>query len=150
MADHSDVRRGRLRIAAIVGAVFVPVAFCAVTNGISGWKRLMQAHTKARMRELGSAIERYAADFKYYPSKTDDLAPTYTTARGWNDEWGKPLRYECWQIDPKARGCDHYAIASAGADGKFDPEPLRKVSEGLLRNADEDIVYRDGNFVRYP
>jgi hypothetical protein len=32
-----------------------------------------------------------------------------------------------------AQGCDHYAITSAGADGQFNPAPLR-----------------DGELIRYP
>jgi len=116
----------------------------------------------ARLRIVGSALESYNAEFKQYPkvSTPQDLArtlvPTYLTKRGLGpdgaliDEWDRPLRYESWKESADAPGCDHYAIASAGDDGKFDAKPLRSVTEGSFDNADEDIVYRDSSMVRYP
>jgi hypothetical protein len=111
-----------------------------------------------RIRTAATAIEAYASDFKRFPnaSTPDELAkqisPTYLRLDTpvFIDEWGRPLRYECWKEDPKAPGCDHYAVASAGADGKFDPKPLRNAQPGTISDPDEDIVYRDGHFVRYP
>ena len=112
-----------------------------------------QKRTIADLRTLATVVEAYQVDFKHYPAPESfqrDLVPTYMIQPLAVDAWGIPYRYDCWKEDPKATGCDHYAVASAGMDGTFSPTPLRSVSEGAFTDPDEDIVIRDGFAVRYP
>jgi hypothetical protein len=124
--------------------------------------RIHQKRSTASLRGFASALEGYASDMKQYPTTENGsdlvatLTPTYLKPTGWVtpqgfvDEWQRPLRYECWQMDKTAQGCDHYAVASAGADGRFSATPLRDVAAAKFDDADEDIVLRDGELVRYP
>ena len=126
--------------------------------------RVHQRRTMANLRTVGTLLESYEKDSGEYPtvSKATELPkiliPKYMSDGGgyvgaegaFIDDWERNLRYECWKEASDAAGCDHYAIASAGDDGKFDPQPLRTLSERAFSDANDDIVYRDGKFVRYP
>ena len=134
-------------IVLIALGVFVGINVRQATN------RSHSLLTNSRIRELATAVEAYASDFNHYPNPSTlskDVYPKYTRVSMYRDGWGNPLRYECWQVDPTVSGCDHYAIASAGADGKFNSTPLRDVTKGFFEDWDEDTVFSNGEFVRYP
>ncbi|MEO6259462.1 MAG: hypothetical protein ABIP63_03895 [Thermoanaerobaculia bacterium] len=124
------------------------LAGCGRVDGIC------QKRTMANLRTLGTLIESYHDELHSYPDPENlakQLTPTYLHNQALlTDEWGRPIRYECWNEDPSTPGCDHYAVASAGADGKFSPGSLRAVQEKSFTDVNEDIVYRDGKFVQYP
>jgi hypothetical protein len=126
-------------------------------------ERVKQNRTMGDMATVGSLLESYKEDIGTYPDalQTKDtfskLIPRYMKPENgyvigekFVDEWHRPLRYECWKEDASAPGCDHYALSSAGDDGKFEPGPLRSVSAKRFDNPDEDIVLRDGKLIRYP
>jgi len=61
-----------------------------------------------------------------------------------NDAWSNPLRYRA-----TADG-QHYTLASAGADGRFDAEAPVSHRIELTNDSARDIVVRDGIFVQFP
>jgi hypothetical protein len=125
--------------------------------------RVKQNRTMADLGTVGGLLDSYKEDAGAYPDALQTketlskLVPTYlkpengyVVGEKFVDEWQRPLRYECWKEDSKAPGCDHYALSSAGEDGKFEAGPLRSVSGKKFDNPDEDIVFRDGKLIRYP
>ena len=109
--------------------------------------------TMEDMRVIATAAEAYATDNNRYPAAASMeelrafLEPTYVRTLPMKDSWGNAF---VWRISPDGQ---HYRILSAGADGRlsFDSEVIDvnaqpKQSDSL----DEDIVYQDGTFLRFP
>jgi hypothetical protein len=105
---------------------------------------------------MATASEAYAVDNNKYPLAVtlDQLSalvsPTYIRELPRKDAWGNEYVY---LVTPDLQ---HYRFVSAGADGRFEPESLNIVLGDALAaqkrentNADEDIVYQDGEFVRW-
>ncbi|HEV7241964.1 MAG TPA: type II secretion system protein GspG [Thermoanaerobaculia bacterium] len=141
---------GGLVIVAIIGIL----AAIAIPNFLTALQRSRQKRTMADMRTAAAAIEAYATDKNAYPDASPDLSelsqaltPTYTKTLPRVDGWGTALRYECW---PKG-ACEHYALASAGADKLFEHESLQDYAPGTqTSNFDSDVVLSDGRFLQYP
>src|SRR5438067_8154605 len=91
---------------------------------------IMQAVTRSRVQEVSNALAAYAKAHGSYPQARtiDDLAkqlePTYIQRMPRDDVWLNALRYEVWTT-PDAVAPDHYAIASAGKNRKFERSSLR-------------------------
>jgi len=68
------------------------------------------------------------------------------------DPWKHPFRYACWQESSTAKGCDHYRIASAGRDGRFEQLDLKAYEPAEFDpiEYDRDIVFGDGAFIVRP
>ncbi|HEY8133249.1 MAG TPA: tetratricopeptide repeat protein [Thermoanaerobaculia bacterium] len=110
--------------------------------------RSLQTRTMADLRSIAVALEDRAGDTNEYPRvrAIGDLAPllepTYVKRMPRTDAWGQPWRYESWE--------DHYAIASAGRDRKFDRASLRQYPRTSTTSFDGDLVYRDGELISGP
>jgi Flp pilus assembly protein TadD len=155
-----------LMIAAFIsnrsGAVIAAEALSLLVIGLAyrvmltSSARSPQKRTMADMFSIATALEARATDVDQYPTtrNIDDLAryiePTYIKAMPRHDGYRNTFRYEAWQINPHAPGPDHYAIASAARDWKWEKRSLREYSERATTNFDCDIVFSDGVFVSYP
>jgi hypothetical protein len=117
------------------------------------WKRTM-----ADLRTIATATEAYATDTNQYPQATtlDELdkflSPTYIRTMPRKDGWGNEYTYI---VSPDHQ---HYRFVSAGADGQLDYDSTRlttieselKGQQRATSDPNEDIIYQDGSFVRYP
>ena len=142
-------------LAAFFGLIFVIgiLAAIAIPNLLTAQNRVKQKRTMAQLRILATACEQYASDNGQYPDSstvqdlTPLLTPKYLERVVTQDEWMHDFRYECWT---RERKCDGYAIASAGSDGVFEHESLQDYKPGTIRDFQQDLVFSNGNFVRYP
>lgn len=141
---------GGLVLVAFIGIV----AAIAIPNILTAQRRAEQRRTMADIRTAVTAIESYASDKDVYPSVSSlylaelekELVPAYVEKLPTVDAWGTALRYECWP-----RGdCEHYAVASAGADRDFEHESLQDYAEVQTGNFDADIVWVDGKLLQRP
>jgi general secretion pathway protein G len=136
----------------VVVAIIAVIAAIAVTNYLNSLDRARQKRTMADIRSIAQAWEErnaeqgsYAAAGLTFPSFLDHgsvasaLTPTYMRAIPRVDGWGRPLQFG-------ATG-RVYAIRSAGRDGLFEADTY---VPGAGANPDCDLVYSNGNFVRYP
>lgn len=91
-------------------------------------------------------------NLKQYPvisaeELTEILVPQYLSAVPETDGWGHPYEYYLNVADPMAQQV--MMIRSPGKDGKFS-ETDYSVSSFTPSDFDEDIVWADGFFVRWP
>jgi hypothetical protein len=110
-----------------------------------------QKRTTADLRTVAVAIESYAIDNDSYPGPTNGyvatdwlvqaLEPTYVRELPRQDGWGNTLLF--WSDGQS------YVILSSGSDGVRDWEHGDETSR-TTTSSDEDIVFRDGLFQRYP
>jgi general secretion pathway protein G len=150
----------------VLGCVLVPVfiavvgivAALIVPNFLDALQKAKQKRAVADLRTLGQAIEIYKADHDAAPPATDvaGLATALGSQSGSPlprlDPWQHPYRYACWQESSAAKGCDHYRVASAGRDGRFEQLDLKayEAAEFDPREYDRDIVFGDGDFIVRP
>jgi hypothetical protein len=135
----------------ITAAIFIP-------RHLDTLHKAKQQRAIAELLRMGTAIEHYKTEHGYAPAATDvnGLAEALGTVDGAAisrlDPWQHPYRYACWQENAGARGCDHYRIASAGADGRFEQSDLRDYTFARFPRLtyDHDIVFGDGAFVTSP
>ena len=127
------------------------------------WAQLMtmtsrspQKRSMAEIRTIAIALEARATDVNEYPvaHNMDEieryLVPTYLKEMPRQDGYRNGFRYESWQVDPHQPGPDHYAVASAGRDWKWEKRSLRDYTPQITHSVDCDIVYVNGAFVTYP
>jgi len=140
---------GGLVIVAVIGIL----AAIAIPNLLTALQRSRQKRSMADMRTIATALEAYVTDENKIPdgSSVADLStalmPKYVKTLPSVDGWGTPLRYECWPTG----ACEHYAIASAGADKVFEHESLQEYAEDTKTSQfDADIIYSNGKFLQYP
>jgi hypothetical protein len=120
----------------------------------------MQAVTIKNMKMLVIALGQYQTDSNYFPlaNNVKDLEkllePDYmakgTTWKYGMDGWGRTLRYETWSDTPNPNGAQHYVLASAGRDGKWEQVNIRQYVSHVTASLDDDLVISDGNFLRHP
>jgi type II secretory pathway pseudopilin PulG len=140
--------------------------------GLSAMQRSKQKRTMADLRSVASAIEAYATDHNGYPPAPSShllsdidkhLSPTYTRRLPVTDGWGGPIFYYSWYDGAGTEKSthtsatssnllpNHYALVTTGKDrvrqGWGDPRTVRPAQTTSL---DEDMVFRDGDFIRYP
>ncbi|HVT60547.1 MAG TPA: type II secretion system protein GspG [Thermoanaerobaculia bacterium] len=124
------------------------VAAIVIPNYLNALQRAKEKTALAEVQTMGQAIELYKAEHGYAPPATDmaglaaALGPGYSSSIQRLDPWQHPFRYACWQESPTAKGCDHYRIACAGRDGKFE--------QVAPSDYDRDIVWADGAFIAQP
>jgi len=70
------------------------------------------------------------------------VQPIYVRELPTLDAWGQPLML--WSDG------ENYRVVSMGADGTFDAEWSGEVAAGRTRNENDDIVFADGQFMRWP
>ncbi len=136
----------------VVVAIIAIVAAIAIMNYLSSVERARQKRTMADIRSIAHAWESWnseagvfgAAGFTFpsattYDSLAKTLSPTYMRNIPRTDGWGRPLQFG-------AAG-KTYGIRSAGRDGVYDSDTY---AQGAGANPDCDIVFSNGNFVRWP
>jgi general secretion pathway protein G len=136
----------------VVVAIIAIVATIAIMNYLSSIERARQKRTMADIRSIAQAWEssnsekgNFGAAGLTFPTAvthdelTTSLSPTYMRAIPKSDGWGRPLQFGA---DGKV-----YAIRSAGRDGIYESDTYES---GAGDNPDCDLVYSNGNFVRYP
>ncbi len=113
------------------------------------------------MRNIGAALERYAASKHQYPDvKTvEDLAialrPFMTKSMPTEDGWGTKFRYK---VSCHEHVCYDYRLASGGADRRFEEWALTIEDNadyvdgvgGGIRRPETDIVFGSGHFIVMP
>ncbi|HVE73299.1 MAG TPA: prepilin-type N-terminal cleavage/methylation domain-containing protein [Thermoanaerobaculia bacterium] len=151
------MRRGRssgftLLELLVVVAIIAIVAAIAIMNYLSSLERARQKRTMADIRNIAVAWETANSESGSYLSAglsfpaaitferiSTQLVPTYMQSIPRVDGWGRPLQFG-------AAG-RVYAIRSSGRDGVYEADSYE---QGSGENPDCDIVYANGNFVRWP
>ncbi len=119
-----------------------------------------QQETLRRMRMVALALEQYKTDISLYPSAASlpglslTLEPDYFEAgklREYStDGWGRAMRYESWSDGPNPKGDQHYVLASAGRDGKWEQVNIRQYAPRATATLDDDLVISDNRLLRQP
>jgi hypothetical protein len=147
-----------------VGCVILPVAALGIVAArlipivLDSQQAGKQVQAIVDIYKMGQAIEVYKADHEYVPSATDmtglaaALGPRWSSSIQSLDPWQHPYRYACWQESPAVKGCDHYRIACAGRDGRFEHPDLKAYSLATFdrKSYDRDIVWADGHLLVWP
>jgi type II secretory pathway pseudopilin PulG len=152
----------------VFAAKIVAVVVCsgvigsiAVSNLRHAWRRSQQKRTMAGMRTIGTAWEARVMDthsFSIGPVATRTIAfeelqaamvPRYAKAFPAKDAWGNE-----WTLRTRSdsvSGSSSYAIRSAGSDGilESDISDFAISAIGEIERFEQDIVFTDGNFIRY-
>src|SRR5207253_8646357 len=137
-AQAPKSRKRTVLLGCVISFVLIAGILIVVGRLISG--RVLQARSMGRLRTLGTAVEMYHEDHRQYPPASSieqlqqQLSPKYLPAvyedesppSNYRDEWENSMRYECWKANPSSVGCDTYAVASSGRDGKFEHASLRE------------------------
>lgn len=152
-APEPSKKNFKISVAIAVGcflALLIPVGGCfaaiAIPNLLNAIDRGKQKRTMVDIRTLGQALESYSMETNSYPEaetmeelrsiiEPDYIAST-PTVDGWGNElvvWSTPMGY---------------SICSPGKDGG---EICGTVGDGgTTTNFDDDIVFRDGQFIQWP
>ena len=158
-AERSEPRGKRTlvivsAVAALLVALLVAFFFPNLREAVgrSGSKRAM-----ADMRTLSTALEAYAVDHQAYPrvatveELVPILTPKYAKELPLRDPWNSPYRYGV------SSDLQSYRIACAGKGGKWErelwsyPTPSNpRGSDGETLELEDDIVFENGSFIRYP
>ncbi len=118
----------RLHIIAPLVLVTGCAAF-AIPNLYTALQRAKQKRSMSALRDLGVAIDNYAAKHGTFPPAGD-----YGRAV---DGWNHPILYHA--------SAKHYVLRSTGRDGKNDG-----FFDGATTSFDDDIVFGDEVFRRFP
>lgn len=140
----------------IVVAIIGILAAIAIPNFLTAMQRSRQKRTMADIRTIATAWESRATDTNRYTaaganitwptaaagvsSLENMLVPTYVKKLPQYDGWDSQLRI--------GSRVDSYAIESYGGDKTDETETQGNVI--ITNNFDCDIVFSDGNFVKYP
>ena len=143
-----------LFVVAVVGIV----AAILIPNFLDALQKAKQKRAMIELQTIGQAVEAYKAEHDFAPATTDmaglaaALGPGLSAPLPRLDPWQHPFRYTCWQESASVKGCDHYRIACAGRDGRFEQADLKDYvpAEFVPAEYDRDIVYGDGAFVVLP
>jgi type II secretory pathway pseudopilin PulG len=132
---------------------------CSVFRGSSKAPKVVQQEkTVDAIRDLGTAIEAYKLVEGKYPVATSGhieeikglLVPKYLASFPEEDGWGNEIEYYCAQPEGP------YYIISLGSDKERDVGLYHsnRLPSGLgfnvIRTFKEDIIFSNGEFVRYP
>src|SRR5512134_487410 len=151
----------------IVVAIIGILATMIIPNLLDAMQKAKQKRTVADERILGTAMFAWmtdevgasaaggmatAVDLSVYPPITADdlrtlLVPVYVETIPVLDGWKRPYDFFCNVEDPHARNV--LAISSDGADGAS-AGPTYDVGGFDPTDYDQDIVWTDGYFARWP
>ena len=143
----------------IVVAIIGILAAIAIPNLLTAMQRAKQKRTMADMRAIAMAWEERAADFGAFSAAGAGVTWPATTANG-IDSLRPILLGTYMRTVPVLDGWGHkyatgtgcgghcYAIESYGKDGSDETETQGNVI--VTSKFDCDIIYSDGNFVKYP
>lgn len=136
--------------------LYIPavVAAIAIPNLLTATQRSKQKRSMADIRAIATAIETYGVEHNRYPevANIDELAPLlepkYIQRLPRVDGWGHAFVYRA-RCDNGS--CSSYTVASPGKDGTLE-QPLSDYDDQFTATTtfDDDIVFRDGSFVRAP
>lgn len=133
----------------IVVAIIGVIAAIAIPNLLNAINRGRQKATMGDMRTMATAIEAYAVDYGKYPrgitaigSITPFLETTYIKKLPLRDGWGNPF----YMVTTDS-GLD-YTLASYGRGGTA--ETAFWDTSATTNDFDNDILYSNGSFWRYP
>lgn len=153
----------RIKIALITTLIAL-VVWVAATNFMTSLERSRQNKTMADVRNIATALEARATDFKSYtmgpvrrlPAGTFHrvpqaeveraLIPVYVRKLPRLDGWGQPIRVYVGGYDEKGRAQD-YLVRSFGSDRRADTS---RYVMGVTNSLQEDVVFSNGNFIRRP
>jgi type II secretion system protein G len=149
----------------IVVAIIGIIVAIAIPNLLNAIQRAKQKRTMADMRSAGTAAEAYAVDFNHYPAAAaagvgwptgltlptssfgavgagfnGQVSPTYIRVLPLVDGWTSWFLYGSAGVNAQ-----HYAVVSHGKDGT-----PGSVDQAQTTNFNDDIVFIDGQFLRYP
>ena len=152
--EQSGLSRKWLIVIAILAALAVLAVYCQRWLSHAIWRS--KAHRAyADIRVIADAVEKYRGDTGCYP-KVDNieslrpaLQPTYIRLLPTQDIWRNRFRYHARKENPDAEGPDAYTIASAGLDRRWEKNDLWEYESSVTKKFDNDIVYRNGSFIRY-
>ena len=101
-------------------------------------------------RSIALAVEDYANAHGAYPnvSSIDEVVRIIGKALPMNDGWGHRYRYAVRNQGKSGPG--EYIIISTGKDGKAQVTNPWGYSHGAITDFNDDIVYTEGGYVRYP
>lgn len=142
----------------IIGGIVAIIAAIAIVNYMNATNRARQKRTMNDMRVIAQAWEQRAAETHSYQvagytfpaaiipydSLAGALRPTYIRDFPAVDGWKRPWQFGFEPGTGATPGS--YAIRSAGRDGGFEAT----YTPGVTTDPDADIVWSDGQFVRYP
>jgi type II secretion system protein G len=136
----------------VVVAIIGILAAIAIANYLNALTRARQKRTMADMRTIALAWDQrnseknsFSPGFTFPTSAVTfaelekALTPTYLKSLPKMDAWGRPFEF--------AYGTQVYGVRSAGRDGTYEGTNYEPNS---FDSPDCDIVYANGNFVRYP
>lgn len=148
-------------VASTVGVVLVTsvgligmAAAVVIPNLVDALDRKCSKRTVIALREIGNAVDAYAADAGRYPALGESfvpiaelrpfLEPAYVPEVLAKDGWGNPMF-------AKSDGSS-YTLVSAGKDGIPDAEGFAYSKEDLRAAGtfEGDCVFANGDFVRIP
>ena len=138
-------------------------AFAFTTNMYVALNRSWQKRTMADLRTIGTALEAMGEETGAYdlgPRRSPPevfhsvsraeleraLVPKYARKLPDLDGWKHPIRVYVGRYDDRGHARS-YLVRSLGRDGRAEG---RRYSLGRTSGFDEDLVFSDGNFVRYP
>lgn len=131
----------------VVAAAFVLVAAVGTPNLITARQRSAQKRTMADIRSIATAWEARATDVNSYSvgggavsyeALSHALVPKYIRTLPRRDGWGRPFDF--------AATDQQYTIRSRGRDDRVDASDANQATTSF----DNDIVYSNGTFTRYP
>lgn len=130
----------------IVVAIIGIIAAIAIPNLLNAINRGRQKRSMADMRSIATAVEAYAVDNSFYPKAVTlptnletHISPTYLKNMPDVDGWRR-----LWNVQSAADGFT-YTLMSYGRDGVY-----TSLEPGITSDFDDDIIYSNGVFVRYP
>jgi type II secretory pathway pseudopilin PulG len=138
---------GLLVIGGILAAIAIP-------NFLSARDRAALHQTMASMQTVAAALDSYYRQNGGYPSagslaELQAALQPHAASLPREDGWDHEFRYLCWPAAP--RGCEHYTLASAGKDGRFEQEDLSAYQgeQTPFGAYERDLVMLDGSFLQY-
>ena len=146
----------------VLGLVNLLLAAMIIPGNLNAPSRATQRRTMSDMRTIATGWESYWTDFSTYCPKDRTfaafhwgnissaelkamLSPDYVKELPDKDGWGRPFQFGV--ACPKDGG-PVYWIRSAGRDGQWDGDAYAPAT--ATQRYDADIVYSNGEFVRYP
>jgi general secretion pathway protein G len=131
----------------IVVAIIGIIAAIAIPNLLNAIQRGKQKRTMSDLRSIGTAVESYQVDNGYIPKTGNVIVsngleiivePTFIKQVPLIDAWQTAIFYQ--------QATDQYSVISYGKDKLVEAAP----PTGATTNFNNDIIFADGGFTRYP
>jgi hypothetical protein len=161
----------RFVMAAVFTGGLALILMIAVPNLLTAHHRSLQKRSMADMRTISTAWEARATDTNSYSIEAAPtckiaataesfgklcevsgeqlaraLEPTYIKHLPRTDAWGAPFDFRLGGYNAKGQA-QTYAIRSHGSDQRADAESY---ASGTIERFEQDLVYSNGSFLRFP